>query len=321
MKVSVITPNFNGLKFLKNYFDSLENEKHFVGEIIIIDNGSNDGSLEFIKNYSKNSDFKIKLVENPNNLGFSKAINQGILISNYPYLFLLNNDTEVKKGCISKLINCLNSEDNIFSVSSKMIQYNHRNLIDDAGDEYTLLSWTKKAGNNQNINKYSKNREIFSSCAGGAIYKKEIFGKIGLFDENFFAYLEDVDIGFRAQIHGFKNCFSSEAIVYHIGSGTSGSKYNEFKVKISARNNIWLIYKNLPIPLKILNIGFIFIGMFIKYIFFVKKGFGKSYIDGIKEGIVKREKINKIIFNRKNTKNYFKIEYKLILNTFNLLRK
>ena len=78
-----------------------------------------------------------------------------------------------------------------------MIQFNNRNLIDDAGDEYTILAYTKKSGNNQDINNYTETREIFSSCAGAALYKKSIIEEIGYFDDNFFAYMEDVDLSRR----------------------------------------------------------------------------------------------------------------------------
>lgn len=321
MKASVVTPNYNGEKFLKTYFDSLNNNKESIGEVILVDNGSNDGSIEFIENYSKNLDFPVIIIRNTKNLGFAKAVNQGILKSSYPYIFLLNNDTEVKKHSIAPLIDLISSEEDIFSVASKMLQFSNKNLIDDAGDEYNILAWTKKTGENQPTENYNKVYEIFSSCAGAAMYNKSILEKIGLFDENFFAYMEDVDLSYRAKINGYKNLFCPESVVYHIGSATSGSRYNEFKVKLAARNNVWLIYKNFPIPQKILNFIFLFLGFLIKYLFFVKKGFGKTYLEGIKEGLKTRNKINKVKFTKKNTKNYFKIEWKLIVNAFKFLKK
>ena len=152
------------------------------------------------------------------------------------------------------------------------------------------------------------------------MYKKSILEEIGLFDDNFFAYMEDVDLALRSKINGYKNLLCPQAIVYHIGSATSGSRYNEFKVKLAARNNVWVVYKNLPIPLKIINFIFLFIGFLIKYLFFVKKGFGSTYLSGIREGLSTRNKITKVKFKSKNIKNYFKIEYKLIINTLKFLK-
>ncbi len=318
MKVSVITPNYNGVEFLDKYFKSLDEDSEYIGEVIIIDNGSTDFSLEYIEKNSFN--FPVEVIRNNKNLGFAPAVNQGISMSKFDYIFSLNNDTELKKGSIKAMLDLI-GENDVFSVQAKMLQANNKGLIDDAGDEYNLLGWTKKIGENQDSDKYSQVFEIFSSCAGAALYKKSVFDEIGLFDDNFFAYMEDVDLAIRSQIYGYKNLLCPDAIVYHIGSATSGSRYNEFKVRIAARNNVWTVYKNLPIPLKIINFIFLFFGFTIKYIFFLKKGFGSIYIGGIKEGLSTKSKIKKVNFKKSNLKNYFRLEYKLIINTLKFLKK
>lgn len=319
MQVSVVTPNYNGEKFLKTFFDSLNQDCECIGELIIVDNGSTDKSKDYIKNYSFN--FPVNLIENSENLGFAPAVNQAIRHSKYDYIFSINNDTEIEKGSIKALIDLITSSEDIFSVQAKMLQFNNKELIDDVGDEYNLLAWTKKTGENHKSDEYVEVKDIFSSCAGAAMYKKAVLNEIGMFDDNFFAYMEDVDLAIRSKIYGYRNLLCPQAIVYHIGSATSGSRHNDFKVKLAARNNVWVVYKNLPISLKILNFIFLFLGFLIKYIFFLKKGFGSTYLAGIKEGLNTRNKINKVKFNSKNTKNYFKIEYRLIINTLKFLKK
>ena len=289
MKVSVVTPNYNGEKFLKAFFESLNNDSQLIGEVIIVDNGSTDNSKEYIMNSSFN--FPVKLIENKENVGFSPAVNQGISEAKNEYIFSLNNDTEVKKGSIKALVDLISSDDKIFSVQAKMLQHDNKKLIDDVGDEYNLLAWTKKTGENHNSNEYIEVREIFSACAGAAMYKKSLLSEMGMFDDNFFAYMEDVDLAIRSKINGYRNLLCPDAIVYHIGSATSGSRYNEFKVRLAARNNVWVVYKNLPIPLKIVNFIFLFLGFLIKYIFFLKKGFGSIYFAGIREGLSTRGQI------------------------------
>ena len=318
MKVSVVTPNYNGVKFLKNYFNSLNQDSECIGEVIIIDNGSDDSSLEYIQ--KNNFNFPVVVIKNDENLGFAPAVNQGISKAKYDYIFSLNNDTEVEIGSINAMLDLIQEED-IFSVQAKMIQSDNKQLIDDAGDEYNLLAWTKKVGENQNSENYSQVLEIFSSCAGAALYKKSVLEEIGSFDDNFFAYMEDVDLAIRSQIYGYRNLLCPDAVVYHIGSATSGSRYNDFKVRIAARNNVWTVYKNLPIPLKIINFIFLFFGFLIKYIFFLKNGFGPIYLSGLKEGLNTKYKVNKVTFKKSNLKNYFKLEYKLIINTFKFLKK
>ena len=280
MKVSVVTPNYNGERFLKTFLNSLNEDSQYIGEVIIVDNGSTDGSLDYLK--SNSFDFPLVLIENKENVGFSPAVNQGIRKAKNNLIFSINNDTEIKKGSIKSLIDLITSSDDIFSVQAKMLQYTNKNLIDDVGDEYNLLAWTKKVGENHESSEYNEVKDIFSSCAGAAMYNKSILDEIGLFDDNFFAYMEDVDLAIRSKINGYRNLLCPNAIVYHIGSATSGSRYNEFKVKLAARNNVWVVYKNLPIPLKIVNFVFLFLGFLIKYIFFCKKGFGSTYLAGIR---------------------------------------
>lgn len=319
MKVSVVTPNYNGEKFLKTFLKSLNEDSRYIGEVIIVDNGSDDGSLDYLKNNSFS--FPLVLIENKENIGFSPAVNQGIKKAQNNLIFSINNDTEIKKGSIKSLVDLINSSDDIFSVQAKMLQYNNKNLIEDVGDEYNLLGWTKKIGENHHSSEYNEVKRIFSSCAGASMYKKSILNEIGLFDDNFFAYMEDVDLAIRSHINGYRNLSCPDAIVYHIGSATSGSRYNEFKVKLAARNNVWVIYKNLPVLLKIVNFIFIFLGFLIKYLFFYKKGFGSPYLAGISEGLSAKSKISKVQFESKNTKNYFKLEFRLIINTIKFLKR
>ncbi len=319
MKVSVVTPNYNGERFLKAFFESLNDDSEHIGEVIIVDNGSEDNSLEFIRNNS--FDFPVSIIENPENLGFAPAVNQGILKAKHEYIFSLNNDTEVKKGSIKHMLDLISSREDIFSVQAKMLQYSNKDLIDDAGDEYNLLAWTKKDGENHHSDEYGDIKEIFSSCAGAALYKKSLLNELGMFDDKYFAYMEDVDLAIRSKINGYHNLLCPQAIVYHIGSATSGSRHNEFKVRLAARNNVWTVYKNIPIPLKIINFIFLFFGFLIKYIFFLKKGFGPIYLSGIKEGLSRRNEIQKTKFQSKNTINYLKIEYRLIINTIKFLKR
>ena len=310
-KISVVIPNFNGIHLLKECLDSIKKQDFTFYEVIIIDNASQDESVEYLnKTYPE-----FTLLLNNENLGFAAAVNQGIKASNAEYIFLLNNDVELEFDCISNLLNCIKKDKTIFAVSSKMIQYNDRCKIDDAGDEYTIFGWTKKVGNNKSPDLYNNKREIFSACAGAALYRKSVFNEIGCFDENFFAYMEDVDIGYRAKIYGYKNLYCPKAVVYHIGSGSSGSKYNKFKIRLAARNNVYVPYKNMPWPQLTLNSIFLAIGFIIKYIFFLRKGYGKDYLKGLKEGLTSLDKINKIKYKNGRLTNYLSIEWILFKNT------
>lgn len=309
--IDIIIPNYNGNRFLKDCIESLYTQTYHNFRIIIIDNNSTDSDYLWVNNY-KNILFK-KL---DSNYGFDKAVNEGIKLSNSEYIVLLNNDTVATKDWLENLVNTIKSDKKIFSVCSKMIRYDDKNLIDDAGDGYNLLGWGYKIGDGKTIENYSKNREVFSSCAGAAIYRRSILEEIGYFDEEFFAYMEDIDISYRAKIYGYKNIYCANAKIYHIGSATSGSRYNPFKVNLSARNNIYVLYKNMPFIILIINLPFLLLGFLIKYIFFIKKGFGKEYKEGFIEGIKRLNKVKKVKFKFNHIFNYIKIEIELFLNTF-----
>jgi GT2 family glycosyltransferase len=315
IQISIIIPNFNGKQFLRECLNSIKKQNFSLYEVIIIDNGSTDGSVEYLnENYPE-----FALIQNQDNLGFATAVNQGIKISNAEYVFLLNNDTELEDDCLSNLLNCIQDDETLFAVSSKMIQNQDRDLIDDAGDEYTILGFTKKVGNNRSSEQYQNKREIFSACAGAALYRRSIFDIIGYFDENFFAYMEDVDISYRARIYGFKSVYCPEAIVYHYVSATSRSKYNTFKIRLAARNNVYVPYKNMPWPQLALNLLFLILGFLIKYLVFLKKGHGNDYMAGLKDGLTSLDKIDRIRYKKGRFSNYLSIEWLLIKNTLKII--
>lgn len=308
--IDIVIPNYNGNKYLKECLDSLYCQTYTEFRIIIIDNNSTDSDYKWLSEY-ENLIFK----QLDNNYGFDRAVNEGIQLSNSEFVVLLNNDTVADKEWLYNLIECIKSDKQIFSACSKMIRYDDKNIIDDAGDGYNILGWAYKIGDGQPISYHNKTKEVFSSCAGAAIYRRRILDEIGYFDEQFFAYMEDIDISYRAKIYGYKNMFCSDAHILHIGSATTGSKYNEFKVRLAARNNIYVPYKNMPMLQLIINIPFLIIGCLIKYVFFIQKGYGKEYKNGFIEGIKSIRKVDKVKFKFKNFMNYIKIEHLLIKNT------
>lgn len=313
MKVSVVIPNYNGKKFIKECLESLSLQTFTDYETIFVDNGSLDGSRTYMKeNYPE-----IKLLALDKNYGFSYAVNVGIRESKGEYVVLLNNDTQVEEDWLGHLVTCIEKDKKIFSCSSKMIRYNERHLIDDAGDNYSILGWARKRGDGKSVDLYNEDKKVFSSCAGAGIYRKSVFDEIGVFDESFFAYMEDVDIGYRANIYGYKNIYCSKALVYHIGSATTGAtRHNAFKVKLSARNNFYLAYKNMPMVQRWINAPFLWIGRQIKYIYFIKKGFGKEYSKGIKEAKRNKKDIKCIRYRKEHLFNYIRIQGMLIRNTW-----
>ena len=316
MEVSVVIPNFNGIAFLDSVLASLEGQTLSNFEVILVDNGSTDGSCSFVTaNYPW-----VHLIELSENFGFCGAVNAGIRAAKAPYVLLLNNDTEVKEDVVEEMLAAIRRHKNAFSCGARMVQYHDRDRLDDVGNYYCALGWSFARGRGKDIHAYETEDKIFSACAGAAIYRKKIIEKIGYFDEEHFAYLEDTDIGYRARIYGYENWYAPKAIVYHVGSGTSGSRYNQFKTRYSSRNNIYLIYKNMPLLQIILNLPFLAVGFLIKFLFFAVKGMGKEYAAGIKNGFSISMKNKKVPFRIKHLPNYCKIQLELWINIIRRFR-
>ena len=316
MEVSVVIPNFNGIAFLDSVLASLEGQTLSNFEVILVDNGSTDGSCSFVTaNYPW-----VHLIELSENFGFCGAVNAGIRAAKAPYVLLLNNDTEVKEDFVEEMLAAIRRHKNAFSCGARMVQYHDRDRLDDVGNYYCALGWSFARGRGKDIHAYETEDKIFSACAGAAIYRKKIIEKIGYFDEEHFAYLEDTDIGYRARIYGYENWYAPKAIVYHVGSGTSGSRYNQFKTRYSSRNNIYLIYKNMPLLQIILNLPFLAVGFLIKFLFFAVKGMGKEYAAGIKNGFSISMKNKKVPFQIKHLPNYCKIQLELWINIIRRFR-
>lgn len=316
MKTTVVIPNYNGINYIEDCMDSLLKSSVPVA-FIIVDNASTDGSRELLlQKYGKMQQVKLIFLEE--NTGFCHAVNVGIAAAATEYVFLVNNDTVTDKNCIEELERQMELSEIVFSVGSKMINMQNPDKIDDAGDFYCALGWAFSRGKDKNAGCYNRKGRIFAACAGAALYRRSVFEKIGYFDEAHFAYLEDIDIGYRANIWGYRNEFAPKAVVYHAGSATSGSRHNRFKVDLSARNSIYLIYKNMPVLQMLLNLPFLLTGYLIKTAFFTWKGFGGTYIRGLGKGFVlsfsPEGRQRKQGFCMKNLPGYLWIQWQLWVN-------
>lgn len=317
MKVTIVIPNYNGMRYLPDCLASIQAQE-YPAHVLIVDNGSQDGSAAWIKETYPDTEI-ICLAENT---GFCRAVNIGIQEAKTPYVILLNNDTKVRAGFTEALVNALEASERIFSVSAKMLCMQDTTILDNAGDLYCALGWAYGRGKGKAAQQYAKPANVFSACGGAAIYRKAVFEKIGYFDERHFAYLEDVDIGWRACIHGFINRFEPKACVLHAGSAVSGSQYNKFKANLSSANSVYIIGKNMPALQILLNLPLLILGFLIKIIFFTVKGMGITYIKGCIRGLKccfsEEGREHKVHFRMHNLKNYCRIQVAL---WWNVLRR
>lgn len=307
---TVVIPNLNGMPYLKGCLDSLMEQSRQDFSVVMIDNGSADGSADYVEERYP----EVEVVRFEQNEGFCRAVNEGIKRAATPYVILLNNDTVCETSFIEELVRAMERDPKCFSCASRMVKMQNSDLIDNAGDYYCALGWAYALGKGKPAAKYNKERKIFSACAGAAIYRRGVFDEIGLFDEVHFAYLEDIDVAWRARIAGYCSRYVPSAVVHHVGSATSGSVYNDFKIRHSSRNSIYLIYKNMPLLQILINLPFLVPGFLIKMIFFAKKGYWKEYVTGLGKGAALCNRSRKVRFQMRNLGHYLKIQLELWVN-------
>lgn len=315
MKATIVIPNLNGAGWLRDSIESVYAQTEQDFELIVIDNASTDESLEIARSYRGRPGYT--LIENDRNTGFSYAVNQGIRLAKGEYVALFNNDAFAEPGWLAELIKTAESDARIFAVSSLMIRHFERHLADDAGDYVTLLGFACKRGDGLRTERYQKPCRVFSACGGAALYRKSILDEIGLFDENFFAYYEDVDISWRANSRGYRNVFCPTARCYHICGATTGAvRYNPFKSIQSGRNSILLPYKNMPLLMLLLNLPFLTLGYLLKVVMFRLRGFGGDYAKGFHEAWKAIPRLDKPRFRLRDLPHYFWVETSLIAGLF-----
>lgn len=279
-KATIIIPNYNGLHFLKDCLAALSRQDTDDFDVCVVDNGSVDGSAEWLKEKEP----QVQVIALEKNTGFCHAVNAGVKAAETPYVILLNNDTIPKEGFVSALISAMEKHKKAFACASCMLTAKDETILDGAGDLYSAFGWAFARGQGEKAGNYQEPAEVFSACGGAAIYRREEFIRLGLLDEVHFAYLEDMDLCWRAKLAGWKNLYVPEAKVVHIGSGTTGSRHNEFKVRMSARNNIYMIRKNMAPWQKVLNAPLLAAGTLLKLLYFRKKGLGGAYTKGLRQG-------------------------------------
>ena len=316
-EVTVVIPNYNGIKFMKGCLEALYAQTDAPSfRVLVIDNGSTDGSREEVRDCFPQAEL-ICLEENT---GFCHAVNVGIEHADSPYVILLNNDTKVYPEFVKCLYESIRKRDNAFSVSARMLMWDDPTLLDGAGDNYMVFGYSRARGKGKKASLYEKPAEVFSACGGAAIYRKTVFEEIGLFDELHFAYLEDLDVGYRAQIFGYRNYYEPGAMVVHYGSASSGPQYNAWKTEISAANNVYVVFKNMPFLQRLFNFPFLFVGYLVKFLFFSRKKLGKIYVKGLWKGLKKsfsaQGRANRVPYRMKHSKSLLRIQLKLFRNIF-----
>ncbi len=263
-KVTVIIPNWNTRRWLAGCLDGLRAQTYQHFRVVLVDNGSTDNSVAFVREHYP----EVKILSLAENRGFAAAINAGLRQVDSDYVALLNVDTIPQPNWLASLVETMDqSPPEVGCLASKMLALNNPNLIDDAGDTLSWYGSARKRGWGEPAEAYDQADEVFSACAGAALYRRTFFEKVGDLDEGFVSYLEDVDLGLRGRLLGYRCLYVATAEVLHQGqgAGTARARY----VYLMTRNRLALLLKNIPLALLFKHSYTLLFGQF--YFFLVYK--------------------------------------------------
>jgi GT2 family glycosyltransferase len=277
-RVTVVIPNWNGERFLDLCLGSLLNQSFKDFETILVDNGSMDDSLSFVaENYPD-----VKTIALGENRGFVEAVNAGIEASETEYVVLLNNDTEQDSNWLEALVLAAEDRPESGLFASKLVDFHDREVLDGAGDAMRLSGLPYRLGHGErDTGRFDKPGYVFGACAAAALYRKSLFDEVGLFDEDFVSYCEDGDLSFRAQLAGHRCFYVPGAVVYHMGSASTGGKRSETATRLGTQNSLNLLVKDLPLSAVPHILPFFVLGQLARLVTAAATGTLRAHVEGL----------------------------------------
>lgn len=243
-KVTVVVVNWNGEPFLERCLTALMAQTVTPYAINLIDNASTDGSIEIARRFAS-----VRLIAQGENTGFARGNN--LLIEAAPeesaWIALLNPDAYAAPHWLETLLAAAESHPEFDVFGSKLVNAADSTLLDGTGDVYHISGLVWRTAHGIPVSTMGESeREIFSPCAAAALYRRSALLEVGGFDEDFFCYIEDIDLGFRLRLAGCRCLYVPQSVAHHVGSGTTGGQHSDFSVYHGHRNLVWMFVKDMP---------------------------------------------------------------------------
>ena len=245
MKIAVIVVNWNGGDWLTRCLQSALSQERRPDRIVVVDNASQDGSLSSARRLFP----RVEVIPLAANVGFAAANNVALrACEDCDFVALLNPDAFATPSWLARLAAAAERNPDYATFASQIRMAHDDRLLDGAGDVYHVSGLTWRAGHGMPAPASDAPRDVFTPCAAAALYRRDALLDIGGFDERYFCYLEDVDVGFRLRLRGHRCLYVPEAVVHHVGSATTG-KGSDFSTYHGHRNLVWTFLKDMPAPL------------------------------------------------------------------------
>jgi GT2 family glycosyltransferase len=317
--ISVVIPNYNGSRYLESCLKSLAVQSCRQFEIIVVDNGSTDDSVDIARAVAPDA---ILLLQK-RNLGFAGGANAGIRSSRGNWVAILNNDTEVAQDWVLQCMKAIQGHPEASFLACRVLDYKDRSRVYSAGDCFLRAGIGYRRGQEQPDRKeFLQEREVFSASGCAALYRKTALEETGLFDERFFAYLEDVELGLRLQSRGYHGRYAPLAEVYHHGATTSGGEFSRLSVYLRTRNSLLILLKSIPFAILMRCLPMIIFGQLSWILRVATHGRILDYFKGLGGAfLLAREMIKDRVVARRHWRNSKLQFWQEILNSESLARK
>jgi GT2 family glycosyltransferase len=277
-RATVVIPNWNGERLLDLCLRSLRNQTFQDFETVVVDNDSTDDSLGFLEREFP----EVDVVSLEENKGFAAAVNSGIEASDTEFVVLLNNDTEQDERWLEELVGAADAHADASLFASKLVDFHDRRVLDGAGDAMRLSGLPYRLGHGErDRGQFDEPGYVFGACAAAALYRKSLFGEVGYFDEDFVSYCEDGDLSFRAQLAGHRCFYVPGAVVYHMGSASTGGKRSPTATRLGTQNSLSLLVKDLPLSAVPHVLPFFVLGQLARFATAAATGSLRAHLEGL----------------------------------------
>lgn len=244
-RLTVGIATYNGRPLLEVVLPSLSRQTFSDFRVVVVDDASSDDSVAWMAEHWP----QVDVIVHARNRGVTASLNACLRAGRSEFVVLLNNDVELERECLAELVSVLDAYPQAGVACGKLVDFHRRDHLDGAGDIYTWGGEANRRGHGQrDTGQYDRPQEIFSACGALAAYRRPALDAVGLFDERLFAFYEDVDWCFRAQLAGWSARYVPSAVAYHMGGATLGKAPSDFTLYQNWRNAIWTVAKNYPAP-------------------------------------------------------------------------
>lgn len=284
--VAVVIVAYSSREWIFKCISALSEQTVMPSEVIVVENGSSEDKAL----HADEMPSFIRFVKNDTNLGFAVANNDAVKLTKARWVAFLNPDAFPEPTWLEELLAAAHRWPEARIFGSTQIKYGEDNRLDGAGDAMHVFGLPFRSGFGNALSRLPEEGEVFSACGAAMMIDRSLFDHLDGFDDQFFCYCEDVDLGFRSRLLGEKAVQVRNAVVHHVGSASS-SRWSDFAVYHGTRNRIWVYFKCMPMPWLWIMLPLNILASAALFVLSVRRGAAIAYLRGIIDGVAGLDRV------------------------------